>query len=68
MRNMLAEWLKIGKGCTRQTLETALLKIDCEIVSSCVLLVIKSISLNFLGKDFSRARFTNISNITALAL
>ena len=47
MRNMLAEWLKIGKDCTKQTLKTALLKIDCKIVSSCVVLVIKSISLIF---------------------
>ena len=47
MRNMLAEWLKIGKDCTRETLKTALLKIDCKIVSSYVVLVINSISLIF---------------------
>ena len=34
MRNMLAQWLKKANGCTKQALKTALLKIDCEIVSS----------------------------------
>ena len=35
IRNMLIAWLKgQGKDCTKQTLVSALLKIDCKIVSS----------------------------------